>query len=116
MAGLIDLYMSNGQICKIFATALVAGVYANINLEGAAAATSSTDFVFSSDCCIKDMIVDAGTAGQIEFYNVDQSKRSGRYIDLIAATYIVTNPARPIPKICFKKGTTYRAIMTITQA
>jgi hypothetical protein len=116
MAGLVDIYLSNGQIMKVFATALTAGVNAQTNLEGAAVATSSNEFSVRSDCCVKDIIVDAGTAGQMEIYNVDKSQRGGKFIDLIAATYIVTNPARPIPKICFRAGTLYRWIMTVTQA
>ena len=111
------LYFSNGQTLSVINAATAIGVSPPVNLEGVATASNNTDFILRSDACIIDQINPAtATTGQMEVYNVDKSVRTGRLIDQITATFAVAVANRPVPKICFKGGTTYRFIQTIAQA
>ena len=114
--GYVTLYLSNGQNLNILiAAAAAVGTNPVCSFEGTAIAGGNTDFIPASDCCVKDEIATISTAGTLEVYNVSRSQRSGKFVDIVAATYAVTVINRPVPIICFKGGMRYRFIQTKAQ-
>lgn len=107
--------MSNGQTLSVYQAANQAVNSSPVcTFEGAASSTTvTTDWSPASDCCISDLTVAAAlTAGGIEFYNVTRGQRTGKGVANLA-DYLTTNTTRKPPRICFRRGQTYRLIQTI---
>lgn len=113
-ASTYTIALRNGQTLSVYQAASQAVNSSPVcTLIGAAgSATTTTDFSVSEDTCIDDIVVTSAlTAGGIEFYNVNQSRRTGRGIfDL--SPFLATNTTRKPPRICFKRGQVYRCIQT----
>lgn len=112
-----QLVLSNGQmihICFAANQAVNTAVVADTNVPVVSGTHTQTDFSVASDAVLVDFTTDE-TAGTMELYNVTDGRATGLQL-LTTAKYASSVATRPVPRIGFRAGKTYRWIMKVAGA
>jgi len=114
-AGLITVYLTNGQTLSIYEGAGDAvGTEKRCNMQGTAISTSPFGFTVNSVCSIKDIVL-SGTA-TTEFEWTRNFQRTGKKVALHVGHYIAVNrKLQHLPPATFVPGVRYGALQTVTQ-